>query len=320
MSKQRSSTVIGGFILGGGLLLALGVMLFGGGAMFSHTYPAMVFFDRSIAGLQVGAPVSFRGVRVGTVKRIALQVNSNDFTARIPVYLDLNPGDLEIAGQNRLDIPELAKRGLRAQLQVQSLVTGQLMVELDFQPGVSARTVGGGDVPEIPSVPSQMDQLKDAVSQLQIADTLAAVHRAVESIDKLASNANVQLQRMGDTVVTVGTGAGQLMAQGQGTIGHLDGELTATLSELRALSEATRQQVDGRGRDMAALMVKLNATAARIDSLTANLNDMTAARSPLRTDVESGMRDLSASAASIRSFTRQIERNPNALLMGTTNR
>ncbi|QPC43796.1 MCE family protein [Kaustia mangrovi] len=329
MKKNRAAVAIGSFILGGGFLLALGIVLFGGIDLFSGKERAVIYFDTSISGLQVGAPVAFQGVTVGSVQRIALEVDSTTHTARIPVYIEIKTADMIVTdaqGQRETpDIEELVQRGMRAQLQTQSFVTGRLMVELDF-------TAKAGPIKDpwvdglarIPSEKSALDQLKEQVSELGIGQTLATAKRVLQAVDRLANTANKEIVRISNSVVTTTDDANRLVESLEGTVKQLSGELKLTLKDLRSLANVTRDQVSARGDQLGKVLttaeeaaVKIEATAANLDKIAANVNQLVAPRGNVRTDLESGLRDLSAAASSLRSFAREIERNPNALLLGS---
>src|SRR5215469_8632921 len=125
----EKQTTIGAFVFGG-LVLGIGaVVLFGNFQLFSPTTHAAVVFQGSISGLSVGAPVTFRGVRVGAVEGIVLQFDSRSRAAYIPVTIQLEPDRVRVMGDGRtargvLDLPDLVARGLRAELNTQSFVTG----------------------------------------------------------------------------------------------------------------------------------------------------------------------------------------------------
>ena len=132
-----------------------------------------MFFSESLAGLDVGSPVTFHGVRIGSVQSIAVRFSPDTMTARIPVFLELERNKVILEGKklNRSepDFEQLIRAGLRAQVVLQSFVTGQLRVDLDFLPGTPAQLVGAAPgVPEIPAVPSDLGQLR------QPTDTIAA--------------------------------------------------------------------------------------------------------------------------------------------------
>ena len=145
MSKPANKTLIGVFVIGAIVLAIIAVIIFGSGKFFAEKMPLVMYFEGSVAGLNVGSPVMFKGVKVGVVKDIVLRFDSNNISFLIPVYAELDPKRFHVIGkiadETELD-KELIKRGLRARLELQSMVTGQLMVDLDFYPDKPAKLVG----------------------------------------------------------------------------------------------------------------------------------------------------------------------------------
>lgn len=137
MSTKVSKTAIGAFVLGAIVLLVAGVLVFGGGQLFvtKHTY--ITYFDGSVKGLNVGSPVMFRGVKVGSVDNISIVADPAKRQLRIPVVFTLEPAKVQgTKAEFRRDPNAIEKAvkefGLRTQLQSLSFLTGQLMVALDF--------------------------------------------------------------------------------------------------------------------------------------------------------------------------------------------
>ena len=140
MSQRANATLIGGFVLGGILLVAVAVMAAAGGKLFVRKDRAVMHFSGSIYGLQVGAPVVFRGVRLGSVASVGMVYNPGTDSFSIPVVAELERNlihSLDGKGADKnpaLTLPALVAKGLRAQLAMQSLLTGQLYVDLDLRP------------------------------------------------------------------------------------------------------------------------------------------------------------------------------------------
>ena len=138
MSKKANPTLIGVFVVGALVLAVAGVLVFGRGNLFSEKRRYVLFFDESIKGLTVGAPVMFRGVPIGSVTGIKLCFDSQDMSMATPVFIETEPDRIQRIGERPLASRILEKRrqkeimdrliqkGLRAQLQTESLVTGRL--------------------------------------------------------------------------------------------------------------------------------------------------------------------------------------------------
>ena len=70
MGRRANPTVIGAFIIGAVALIVIGLLVLGRGQFFSDTQTFVLYFDGSIKGLNIGAPVDFQGVRIGSVTDI----------------------------------------------------------------------------------------------------------------------------------------------------------------------------------------------------------------------------------------------------------
>ena len=127
MTDVRRAAV-GAFVLGGTVLVLGAVVLFGRFSLFHPPLHAEVVFEDSISGLSVGSPVTFRGVRVGALDGIALRFDPATHAATIPVTVQLDAGSVRIVpagGAAAPDLAQLITRGLRAEPNTQSFVTGQ---------------------------------------------------------------------------------------------------------------------------------------------------------------------------------------------------
>src|SRR5262245_27435905 len=171
MGSKISPTVIGAFVVGAIACMVVGVLLFSGGKLFTEKLPYVLFFDRSVEGLHIGAPVIFRGVKVGQVSEIEAIADPTAFTVVIRVKDDLVRGSLKMRGE-KVQAPQQAvggfiQPGARASVRMQSVVTGVLYVALDFHPDTPIRRLGlDPRYPELPTIPSDMDMLKSTVQQV----------------------------------------------------------------------------------------------------------------------------------------------------------
>ena len=174
MSKQASPTLIGAFVVGAIALVVVGLLVFGSGRFFADRLTWVSYFPGSVKGLRVGAPVNFRGVRIGEVTRIEVLYDEQDGSMLIPVVMEVVAGQVTVIDRGdgprreRTDVEDLIARGLRAQLQTDSLVTGLLSVDLDFYPDVPVEQVridspALRDYPVVPAIPSRMEELEQSL-------------------------------------------------------------------------------------------------------------------------------------------------------------
>jgi paraquat-inducible protein B len=312
---------VGGFILGALALGIAAILFFGSSRLFSQTTSLVVFFNGSLAGLDVGAPVTFRGVRIGAVQRIALRFSPGTVTARTPVFLELDADRVSWEGGKRPtagpDIQRLVEAGLRAQLALESLVTGQLRVDLDFRPDTPAELVGAiPDVSEVPALPSELDQLRNQLTGLPLRELVATARQTLSSLNRLSDHLDAKLDPLVASAQRTADSATETLKTANDSVRRLQTDASDTLQQLDALVTDARRQLDGRGDELAHTLAAAERTARQADALLASLNSLAAPRSQFRGDLEATMRDLAASASSLRTFAHAVERDPSALLTG----
>src|ERR1035438_10183051 len=160
MNRKVNKTVIGVFVVGAMVLLLIGVVVFGSGELFKRTNKFVLYFDGSVKGLSIGAPVMFRGVSIGIVKDISLIYDSKAGTITLPVIVEIQ--EVRIKGAPSFGELDGARKmivlGLRGNLEVQSFLTGQLMISFDFYPDNPAKLRGIlKGFQELPTLPTSPD-------------------------------------------------------------------------------------------------------------------------------------------------------------------
>jgi len=193
MGKKANPKVIGIFVIGAIVLAVAGLLVFGGGKFLTKTEKYVMYFKGSVKGLNVGAPVLFRGVKIGQVSDIQAQFSRVDLNIRIPVVIEVEPSRFVSIGgtlkkytkeEREFLIKTLIARGLRAQLEMQSFVTGQLAVGLAFHPGTSQRLVGKHkDIIEFPTIESGIEKLTKKIQDLPIDKLISVVINGIQSIE-----------------------------------------------------------------------------------------------------------------------------------------
>ena len=193
MSRKVNKTVIGVFVAGGILLLMIGIVVFGSGELFKRTDKFVLYFDGSVKGLSIGAPVMFRGVSIGTVKDISLIYDSKAGTVMLPVIVEIDQGRIkgtpsfgDVDGDKKM-----IKLGLRGELEIQSFLTGQLMISFDFYPNQPAKLRGIlKGYPELPTLPTSTD-IFEIMNDIPIKEIAKNLDEASKGINKLVNSSEI---------------------------------------------------------------------------------------------------------------------------------
>ncbi|HVN32260.1 MAG TPA: MlaD family protein [Thermoanaerobaculaceae bacterium] len=328
MSKRANPTAVGAFVVVALALVVIGLVSLGALHLFNRELHYVMFFEGSLSGLDVGAPIQFRGVKIGTVSRIRLFQN----TPKIGVYAAIDPSLLPkgagvLEGEEATD--ELIKEGLRAQLQTQSLLTGQLLVYLDLFPGTPIVTVGlDPAVKEIPTVPAALARLQarlesvvEKLANIPLDELITSAAQTLDSARALLRSPEVK-----DAIVAAGAAlrsADSALQEAERAAKALDGRLgtlatqaDATLTDARALIAETRKTVARLDAQIGPLSTSLEGTS---DSARRTLDSVeSAVEGNSRTGYEltRALHDLADASRSLKALADYLERHPEALLRG----
>jgi paraquat-inducible protein B len=245
------------------------------------------FFTGSVAGLQEGAPVTFRGVRVGNVTSVGIRLNPETYGSIIQINMEILPGAVTFFGtplprDERL-LPRLVERGLTAKLIKQTLVTGQLSVELDFRPNTEAVRLGeSAGAPEIPSVPSDIEAIAKKLEEIDVGAALESAQRTVASLERILAAP----------------------------------ELAQTIREVPALVVQLRLTLKTIDREAASASTATRSTLERANAALDGANTFLDPRGRTAVQVQRAADDLAATAARLRALTERVDRDPASLLRG----
>ncbi|HKK90540.1 MAG TPA: MlaD family protein [Desulfobacteraceae bacterium] len=267
MSKQANTTVIGGFVVGALVLAVAGIVIFGSGNYFSEKNRYVLFFDGSVQGLNVGSAVVFRGVKVGSVKDIHITTSTGNIHFSIPVLIEIEDRRFVVKGekdsalslQKQLDL--LIDKGLRAQLEMQSMVTGQLIVNLDFHPGMPAKPLKKTtEHPEIPTIPSEIEELTEKIKTVpveQIFNKLLSIITRLENALGSAQTGKI-IDSLGETIARTNS----LIHHLDQRIAPLSRSLEASMAGVEKLSKSAEEEIVQAGKGMDNTMEAMEKLAA----------------------------------------------------------
>jgi paraquat-inducible protein B len=331
MAAKSNPKVIGGFVVGAIALLVAGVIAFGGGQYFAKKGKAVLYFDSaSMSGLDIGSPVTFRGVKIGAVTGIDINYDIDAQKLTIPVYVEIELDRIHVirGTQDSKNVYALIDRGLRAQLVIQSMVTGQASIDLAFHPEMPAILVGGQErMVELPTIPSSIDMLKANLSdvlariaKLPLDEIGAKTLSTIDSTNAMMQNLNGEIAGVATSVRGVGDQATATLKDAQARLQLEDGEPMNNLNNTILDAQKLVNKVDGGIDPIIADANRLTAmTLSTMDEMKVTLETARSAISPdsdLYFQLTRTLKEIQTTANSIRALADYVQRHPDALLLG----
>ena len=253
----------------------------------------VLYFDGSVRGLSPGAPVEFRGIKIGKVVDVKLEFDAKGRDFRIPVLVEVEPerfipaSELANAEDRQSILDFLVDKGLRAQLKIGNLITGQQLVSFDIFPKAPSRQIAWNDpYPEFPTVPTPIEEISSQVSYI------------------LTKLTNMPLDEIGNDLRDTVKSTKQLM--GAPELHEAARKLNTILNETQLLVDDLRTGVTP---GFAATLAQAKQSLAAVET---TLNE----DSPLQVNLNSALIELIAAARSLRALTDYLERHPEALIYG----
>lgn len=326
MNKKASPVLVGGFVLGAILIAIAAVVFFGTTKLFTRTKQYVCFFQQSVAGLQVGSAVRFKGVPVGQVSKIQIRYDEEKPTY-VKIVFDVNAdivvnrlgADLDLFSEefNKKQVED----GLRASLAYESFITGQLYLEMDYHPDAPPPVYlqDRSTYTEIPSLPSNIEAIVEnaqkAIGNLGKID-FEALSRDLQDLLVTTRNglAQIQFDELSNALKRTADSITDLARGGQvkdtlASVQNAFAQLTKTLESLQT-------QIDPLGRELTPTLVELRKTLVSLQKTTGNLNSTLAPEGDLRYQLGGTLNQLGDMARSLQQLSEFLERNPNSLLFG----
>ncbi len=331
MSRKANPTLIGAFVLGAVVLAIAATLLLAGGSWFGERRQHVLYFEGAAQGLQVGAPVVFLGVKVGTVRQIQLGLDQQSRRFLVPVTVEVEPrvvhshGGADIDLRDRATIRQLVERGLRARLRMQSLLTGQLYVDLDFHPDKPAVFAAlDPEQSEIPTIRTTVQELTTKLEGFPMDSFLADVAAISGAVNKLMSAQATQdlPRRLDATLRHLESLARRFDAQGgpiltdvRDNLVEMNKALLAAQAALAKLDTAADRVADLARPDsrMVAGMTQASEDLARAANAVRSLTEQEA---PTVQNVNAALKEIARAADALRLLAETLEQQPDAIWRG----
>jgi paraquat-inducible protein B len=318
MGKRISPATIGAFVVGGFALVIVAIIVVGSGSLFKRPQRFVCMFAGDVNGLKVGAPVKFRGVQIGAVEEIKISLAPGEGELRpdikdlrLPVIVGIDRSMIAQRGGtgealSAQGFEAAIARGMRAQLNVESLLTGLLYVDLDLHPNAPvnlALVPGSGNLREIPTVPTKMEaiqqQATEALAKLDKIDfnaLIVSITSAADSVNRLTSSPDLK-----DTLASL-----------KQTVPNLNQTITA----LRAALDNASQRITPLVASLQKSSEQANATMEDTREALLEVKSNLQPDSPLSVNLNAALDQLSDTTRSIGELTDYLQRNPAALVRG----
>lgn len=320
MKKQINPTRIGVFVVGAIALAVAAVIVFGSGRFFAQKNKFVAFFEGSVFGLNQGAPVICKGVRVGTVTGIELLSDHEGLTMQIAVFFETEPKRIRVLGRRRSfhskeRMKQMIEHGLRARLEMQSFLTRQLMLVLDFYPDTPVRLLGiQAGYPEVPTIRSAMQEFMETVESLPLEEIVNSIRDALKGIEEVIHSPEIaeSLEALKGTMVAAEDLVQKLNQQIDPLMANLDGTLGDARKLMRNVDAKVDPLISGMEGTLEAARLAILEAAQTIESLQGAAGEDSA----LVHELTGALAEMSAASRSIRILVETLESQPESLLRG----
>ncbi|WP_448872153.1 MlaD family protein [Desulfobulbus propionicus] len=330
MSKKANPTLIGTFVLTALVITIAAVVILGKITFRDDRFRCVAYFTGSLFGLDVGAPVTFRGVIVGRVSEVRINYDKEHNNYVLPVFIDIEQTtSLTGIDSHHWDpqaikamLTQMIDHGLRAQLKITSFLTGKLYIELALHPDSAAPLHGRApDLLEIPTMPSGLEQITQKLENLPLTEILNKAAIALDGINSIINSQETRraIASADDTLDRLN----KLLAQADAQFPAIAKELKKGLTNFAALSHTADtllrtadKELPGLSGELQQLMGGLNQTATALTKTLTNLEQLTSKDSLFGYQIRTSLREIEQAAVSIRQLTDYLQQNPNALVFG----
>ncbi len=319
MTDKQHNATLGAFILGA-LLVGFAALIFLLGSGFGRDSETVVMvFEGSVKGLSVGAPVALRGVQIGQVTDIEAVLDEHSVDLLMLVEAQIESEHVQRLRDNDRDLTEeLIARGLRAQLNLQSLLTGLLYVQLDFHPD-SELILADIETPhiQIPTIPTDLERITNQLQNIDFVQLSNDLESTAAGLNKVVNGQEFQAlpAHLLAAVDALGTASERL-----------DEQLNSSGPRLDRVLDSTTAVMDSAGSELPELASGLRASLTSLDAATAAFRDAmegvdeaVAPNSVTSYQLNKALHEIAQAGQALQQLARSLEEQPEALIRGRSN-
>lgn len=338
MKTSASPTLIGVFTLVGLAIASAAVILLGADKLFKQTHTLQLYFDKSANGLQVGSDVRFGGVRVGSVRSIGVMIDPLENRKIIPVVVSLNAQDLGqtgVEGEGGIDfssrdgVAKAVRRGLRAGMKQQSLVTGQLYIEFDVvpeMPGFTYRPKEPSHYPVVPTIGTELDELIAGIGEgirkfnaLDLDSIIANLRDLLHTTNERI--AEIDTQDINRNLVAITNDIASITSDER--IPAAIDNLNLTLLNLQALSTKANEGIGPLLADAERVLTvsrevieESRDSLAKLETAVDDISGIANPRGPVLMRLQQSLHETERAARALKELSNDLKRDPKSILTG----
>lgn len=316
MSERPHTVAIGAFVIGALLIAITGVIFMLGTGIGSERSKVVMVFEGSVKGLNIGAPVALRGVQIGQVTDIELVLDSETVELIMLVESEIRDENVRRVGTSTESLTEeLISRGLRAQLNTQSLLTGLLYVQLDFHPDSEIKLANiESPYLQIPTIPTDLERLTRNLETIDFAKVAEDLESIAAGFNAFVSNESFQALpgELRGALTSVSQLSNQLSAQ-----------IASTGPRLDAVLEGASTTVATANAELPRLAEMINTNMALLEKAIStfeegmrNVEALVHQDSSTIYELNRALKEMASAGRALQQLSRTLEEHPEALLRG----
>lgn len=312
MNLKASPAAIGAFIIGSVMIFIALVIFFGSGSLFKDVARYVLYFDGSLQGLRPGAPVSMRGVEIGEVKRIRLNVYRQqgvEILTEVIIEVDNERYYQVDDTEQGSSVDQLIEDGMRAQLRTQSLLTGLLNIEFGFYPGtvVNLKNLGSSPYLELPTIPTELEVFTRQLEKMDLDKMRGNLENILQGMDELVNHPDnfLLLKNMDKALVDI-----------QSLANSLESDIAELQQDVGPLLRNTNTLVEGLNKQLPETVANLNASLEQLERTGQGAEFILSDDSPLMYELIQATQSIGDAADQMRALSQTLENKPESILKG----
>ncbi len=317
MSESSRNVALGAFLVGALVIAVVAVLAISGRGFDRQTTNVVMAFDGSVKGLNLGAPVAFRGVNIGQVTDVDLVFHDDDITVTTEVKAQLSDENMSVLGSRHPEayLESLVQRGLRAQLQIQSLLTGLLYIQLDFHDGkaLDLPPVQAGGY-QLPTIPTDLERLTKNLESIDIEKLVRDIQLTMSGIYRFINDPGFQALpgQMSEAVITLRETIGTVQTDLHRTTANLDTLIGSANNTVHNINQRLPEMTEAMQHSLDQLDTAMERVTVTVQELNYSLSD----DSPTLYRLNEAVEELSGAGRALQNLAESLEEQPESLIRG----